>query len=175
MALSSFAPSRLCRSLRKWFRKSEPVYRYPVRLARPRLEPLEDRVLPSAITDLQSYIQGQLASHTASFGPLTIGDVSLGGFLQIGSLSLTLGSDAAYNSTTKSWSGTIDLSTTSATLFPGSDFSASITPSTGKTAVTGTYTIGGGYALSSATIAIAIGEALDVNASGVALSYDPSS
>ena len=91
-------------------------------------------------TDLKTYIQDLLNSESASFTQTeTITNVSLGGFLQMNTLTLT------ENATLTGgvWSGTIGLSAPSATLFPGHSFSAAITSSVaGQDALTGTFTIG---------------------------------
>jgi len=127
-------------------------------------------------TDLKTYIQDLLNSESASFTQTeTITNVSLGGFLQMNTLTLT------ENATLTGgvWSGTIGLSAPSATLFPGHSFSAVITSNVaGQAALTGTFTIGAttgtDFALtipSTANLVMNIGEALSITASNVNFSY----
>ncbi len=131
-------------------------------------------------TDLKTYIQDLLASESGTFSQTeTISNVSLGGFLQLNNLTLT---ENASLSTEGVWSGTVGLSATSATLFPGSSFSASITSTVdGQPALTGTFTIGStsgpDFSLSvpsTANLVINVGEALTITASNVSFNYDSS-
>ncbi|MHB1421756.1 MAG: beta strand repeat-containing protein [Gemmataceae bacterium] len=150
---------------------------------RPRLERLEDRTLLSSGlgTDLTTYFQNLLNSQSASFSQTqTINNVSLGGFLQMN--SLTLNENATL--TNGVWSGTIGLSAPSATLYPGHSFSGAITSSElSQPALTGTVTITAGttsgtndfaFALtipSTASLVLNVGEALTITASNVTLDY----
>ncbi|MDI1314237.1 hypothetical protein, partial [Prosthecobacter sp.] len=124
---------------------------------------------------LIKFINDLLDANDASFTATEyLGSASLGGFFQFNDLTLTV---TATLSAGGVWGGSIALSATSATLFSGSSFSAEITPDApGGVAIIGTYTIGSGFVLSIPTTAkmvIKVGEAFDVVASGVSLSYDP--
>src|SRR5436309_1105050 len=66
----------------------------PIRFCRPRLEWLEDRTLLSSGllggADLKTYFQDLLGSQSASFSQTeTIGNASVGGFLQLNNVTLT--------------------------------------------------------------------------------------
>ena len=122
--------------------------------------------------DLPTYIQDLLAGRSASFTITepAISTASLGGFLELNNVTLT-GSATLTNGT---WSGSVSVSASSATLFPGSTFSAAVTPATaGQPAVIGTYTIGAGYSLTAGRLSLNVGEALAVGATGVTLAYNP--
>ncbi len=126
------------------------------------------------LQDLGTYIIDVLASQSASFTSTeTLTNASLGGFLQL--QGVTLGVTATL-STAGVWSGSVTISVASATLFPGRSFSGKIASSTSDPALTGTYTIGGGFNLTipqTASMVLQLGEALTITASGVSLSYDP--
>jgi len=131
--------------------------------------------LLNQVTDLASYIADLLASEGASFTSTELlGAASLGGFLQLDSLTLT------FNATLTGsvWSGTVSISATSASLYQGKNFNGSITPQVvGDAAITGTYTIGAGYSLTiptTSSLVIHLGEALTISASGVSFTYNPS-
>src|SRR5581483_8683455 len=79
------------------------------------------------------------------------------------------------------WSGTVGISATSATLFPGTSFSAAITSTTSDAALTGTFSIGTAsgpdFSLtvpSTANLVVNVGEALTITASNVSFNYDSS-
>ncbi|MGA2657222.1 MAG: LEPR-XLL domain-containing protein, partial [Verrucomicrobiota bacterium] len=126
------------------------------------------------LQDLGSYIIDLLASSNASFTSTeNLASASLGGFLQL--QGVTLGVTATL-SAAGVWSGSVTISVASATLFPGQSFSGKITSSTSDPALTGTYTIGGGFSLTvpqTASMVLQLGGALTITASGVSLSYDP--
>src|SRR5262249_26310392 len=149
---------------------AEPVF------CRPGLERLEDRLAPSVGTDLKSYIQDLLNSQTATFQQQeTISNVSLGGFLEISSLTLT---EDATLSAGGVWSGTVGLKASSATLFAGHSFSALITSTDPtKDALSGAFTIGSqsgtaDFSLTINNLVMNVGEALTLTATGVTLTYD---
>src|SRR5262249_3788282 len=155
---------------RKARRFAEPVF------CRPGLERLEDRLAPSVGTDVKTYIQDLLATETASFTQTeTINNASIGDFLQIGTLSLT---ENATLSAGGDWSGTVTLSASDATLFPGNSFGAAINNSNpGQAGLTGTFTIGAAsgsndFSLTAADLVVNVGEALTLTATGVTLNYD---
>ena len=135
--------------------------------------------LLGAGSDLKTYFQDLLASQSASFTQTeTINNASLGGFLQLNTVTLT---ETATLSTGGVWSGTIAISAPAATLFPGSSFSAAITSSSpNQAALTGTYTIGAtgsDFTLTVPTtsnMVINVGEALTITASNVGFTYNSS-
>lgn len=117
-------------------------------------------------TDLKGYIEDLLSSESASFTHTeTINNVSLGGFLQMDTLTLT---ESATLSPGGVWSGTVGLATPAATLFPGHSFTAAIT------SLTGTFTIGStgtDFTLSADNLTVNVGEALSITATGVDFTY----
>ena len=131
--------------------------------------------LLNQLTNLDSYIADLLATESASFTSTELlGAASLGGFLELNGLTLT------FNATLTGsvWSGTVSISATSATLYKGKNFNGSINPNVeGDAAITGSYTIGSGYALTipaTSSLVIRLGEALTISASGVSFTYNPS-
>ena len=96
--------------------------------------------------------------------------MSLGGFLALAGATLTF----SATKTSNVWSGTVTISASSATLFPGASFTGAITPSQGSSnAITGTYTIGSTFSLTAQTLTLSIGNAVSISASGIKLQYDP--
>ncbi len=128
-------------------------------------------------TDLKSYFQDLLASESASFTQTeTIASASIGGFVQLNGVTLT---ENATLSTGGVWSGSVGISVTSATLFPGSSFSTAINSNVQNTpALTGVFTIGAtgaDFALSvpsTASMVTNVGEALAITASNVNFTYN---
>jgi len=178
MVRSTLARSRLGRFFRKWYRKRGSTDRYPVRVVRPRLEALEDRTLLSIGADVKTYIQDQLAAETASFTRTeTINNAAIGNFLHFDTLTLTENATL----TGDVWSGTVTLSASSATLFPGSSFGGSISSTVaGQDALTGTFTIGSASGTpdftlnvpTTANLVMNLGEALSITARNVSLNFD---
>jgi len=171
---------KLTRLFRARKKRSERMKDRPVKVKtyRPSLESLEDRTMLSATpallgTDLTTYFHDLLDSQSASFTQTeTIANASVGGFLQLSNLTLT---ETANLSSGGVWSGTIGLSATLATLFPGSSFGASITSTAPNTdALTGTFTIGAtgsDFALTAANLVMHVGEALTITASNIGITY----
>ena len=78
---------------------------------------------PASLSDLAAYIQGKLNDATASFTATESFDsVALGDFLQLNGVTLTFNATL----TEGTWSGSVTISATSATLFSGKTFSAAI-------------------------------------------------
>ena len=127
------------------------------------------------VISLHTYIQDLLAANSSSFtstepiiatATLVASTGSLGGFLELNQVTLTV--NATFTSGTPGvWSGSVGISASTASLYAGTNFSASITT------LTGTYTIGAGYALTASQMSLKIGEALSISASNVNLAYNP--
>ncbi len=79
---------------------------------------------PFTLQDLTQYISNALSAATGSTytATTTIAAVTVGGFIQLNGVTLTFNA----TKTNSVWSGTVSISVTSATLFPGKSFNATI-------------------------------------------------
>ncbi|HLP78333.1 MAG TPA: hypothetical protein VK327_15615, partial [Candidatus Paceibacterota bacterium] len=93
---------------------------------------------PGLATGIPQAIQTELGLHTASFTKdLTFGTINLGDFLQLNGVTLHFNATLTTTSSGSTWSGAVTISATSATLFPGKSFTATI-----SNQVLDTFTLG---------------------------------
>ncbi|HNQ87709.1 MAG TPA: hypothetical protein PKM73_03635, partial [Verrucomicrobiota bacterium] len=123
-------------------------------------------------TELWARIQYELGLQNG--GSFLLGDVPLGDFLSLTGVTLDFGS-VVYSGGVYS-SGTVGISVTSASLYDGKSFSASLTDGGDADALALVGTCDPGttaFSLTADQFKLTVGEALEIQASGIVLSYDP--
>jgi hypothetical protein len=106
----------------------------------------------------------------------TLPNISLGGYLQVVSPSVTLsGISLTQNDSGSVFTGNLTLAADSASLFPGKSFSASITPITaGQRAITGTFNLNtGAFALTAGKFDVTSDKFFSATAQNIAIAFDP--
>ncbi|MBN1698527.1 MAG: DNA/RNA non-specific endonuclease, partial [Spirochaetales bacterium] len=109
-------------------------------------------------------------------GSVTVASFSIGTFLEINDLAITL-NGLSYEADTDELTGTFGLAAGSATLFPGSSFTASITDDPADPddyGITGTYNVETkAFAFTIDRFFLAVSDIISVTATGIAIGYDP--
>ena len=131
--------------------------------------------LPAALQDLQDYIVSKLPAAGTSFTLLndtTHSSASIDGVLDF--TGLTLNFTATRAVATDPWGGTVTISSTSATLFPGKSFSATVTDNTGDSkGISGTFNIlARTFSVTAEQFVLTVGEALTMTSMGFTLAYN---
>lgn len=131
---------------------------------------------PAALQNLKTYILSKLPATGTSFtllNDITHTSATIDGVLNITGLTLNFAATRAVS--TDPWGGTVTLSATSATLFPGKSFSGSISDNTsdGK-GISGSYSIlPGTFSVTAEQFELTVGEALQLSSTGFTLNYNP--
>ncbi len=137
------------------------------------VERLEERRLLSS--DLTADITGLINGGKLN-GTYTYSDVSLGSFLTIPSVDVTL---VLSQNDSSHWTGTVSLDAASASLAFDSAVTGSISSNNASAGLIGSYSLtdaaagSGGYKLTAQDLKLAVGSAFTAEATGVRLSYAP--